>query len=409
MPFTPVRRLIHRHCFRTKLPSIVLGKRSREDTEEYNYGEPDPVVATPPESPIRPSVSIRQTACETHADHEDSDTYPSGLACLAIQTEDTDEDVVVITALDTIPFCCHEDLLAMPRDRLVAVAHFFNSKLPCALWIDAGLGIPDAKIRKAIEVLVGIRQRTPAAPKSLRMRPSDFYAAQNNVSRQWSIVDMSPRSSPLTHRTRAYDLYSPSPRLARLDEVDETVFSGSSERPIKKRRVSVKHVFTGEDDALKAAASQDVFMTPTPAARARPRPTYGYPARRPLCDSTTGVQRADAPGIQGPIPETALKLTHRGPSTKTSSSTSRQNLFLSGPVVSSTPRRNLRRQLRTPTRASNIRALVDATIFDFHSNTRASEYELDTRLNREMIFGIDGMRMCESYDGDFDEMDTRGE
>ncbi|KAI0077480.1 hypothetical protein K474DRAFT_1556026, partial [Panus rudis PR-1116 ss-1] len=76
--------------------------------------------------------------------------------CVALQNSDPDidSDVVIITALSTIPFCCHADLITMTRDQLVVVADTFNTKLPLALKIDTGAERCDAFIRNSIELLV---------------------------------------------------------------------------------------------------------------------------------------------------------------------------------------------------------------------------------------------------------------
>ncbi|KAI0725216.1 hypothetical protein C8Q72DRAFT_785949, partial [Fomitopsis betulina] len=75
-------------------------------------------------------------------------------ACVALQNEDKEQDVIVITALNVVPFCCHADLLAMDRLQLATVAWTLNQKLPKALQIDVRPCLPDAEIRDAIELLV---------------------------------------------------------------------------------------------------------------------------------------------------------------------------------------------------------------------------------------------------------------
>ncbi|PFH49711.1 hypothetical protein AMATHDRAFT_107868, partial [Amanita thiersii Skay4041] len=63
-------------------------------------------------------------------------------------------DTVIITALDYIPFCCHQSLADMTREELVQVAHFLNVKLPAALSIIIDEQRPADLIRSEIEVLV---------------------------------------------------------------------------------------------------------------------------------------------------------------------------------------------------------------------------------------------------------------
>ncbi|KAI0711754.1 hypothetical protein C8Q76DRAFT_570043, partial [Earliella scabrosa] len=75
-------------------------------------------------------------------------------ACVALQNEDTTEDAIVITALDVVPFCCHADLVTMPRTQLLVVAGTLNAKLPLAMQIDTSPARADASIRHSIELLV---------------------------------------------------------------------------------------------------------------------------------------------------------------------------------------------------------------------------------------------------------------
>lgn len=80
---------------------------------------------------------------------------PPNHFCVALLNEVADEDAIVVTALDALPFCCHADLCLMPREELQRVAYALNARLPAALRIDTRL--PDRHIRGAIESLVGLR------------------------------------------------------------------------------------------------------------------------------------------------------------------------------------------------------------------------------------------------------------
>ncbi|KAJ7490040.1 hypothetical protein B0H11DRAFT_1613626, partial [Mycena galericulata] len=73
---------------------------------------------------------------------------------MALQNEDLAEDAVIITALSTLPFCCHEDLLTMSRSALVGVAKSLNAKLPAVLRISTNRTRTDAAIRHEIEFVV---------------------------------------------------------------------------------------------------------------------------------------------------------------------------------------------------------------------------------------------------------------
>ncbi|KAG7441555.1 uncharacterized protein BT62DRAFT_836048, partial [Guyanagaster necrorhizus] len=73
---------------------------------------------------------------------------------IALQNEDACEDAIVITTLNSVPFCCHEDLLTMSHSQLVLVATTLNTKLPALLRIDVSLNRSDSFIRNSIEVIV---------------------------------------------------------------------------------------------------------------------------------------------------------------------------------------------------------------------------------------------------------------
>ncbi len=81
---------------------------------------------------------------------------------------------IVITTLDTVPFCCHEDLLTMSRSQLVQVATTLNARLPALLRIDTSLNRSDSFIRNSIEVIVGLRRDVPPAPKAVKMRSGEL-------------------------------------------------------------------------------------------------------------------------------------------------------------------------------------------------------------------------------------------
>ncbi|EGN94536.1 hypothetical protein SERLA73DRAFT_188496, partial [Serpula lacrymans var. lacrymans S7.3] len=81
-------------------------------------------------------------------------TQRSPLPGVALQTEDPESGAIIITSLAVPPFCCHEDLLTMPRIQLIKVAQALNERLPAALQIPVGTDVSDALIRNSIEVLV---------------------------------------------------------------------------------------------------------------------------------------------------------------------------------------------------------------------------------------------------------------
>ncbi|SJL16327.1 uncharacterized protein ARMOST_19848 [Armillaria ostoyae] len=198
-PFTPVRKLFLR---------LDLFKSSSVALEEYDTSEHDPVVDTPPaQSEIR---------------HPHTLSTPGSIA---LQNEDACEDAIVITTLDTVPFCCHEDLLTMSRSQLVQVATTLNARLPAVLRIDTSLNRSDSFIRNSIEVIVGLRRDVPPAPKAVRMRSGELRIEDDGgIS-----GNCSPPTSPLARLSARG-----TPRLTRLEEEDEE----ENDRPSKRRRVT---------------------------------------------------------------------------------------------------------------------------------------------------------------------------
>lgn len=179
--------------------------------------ESDDLPPPPPRRPILPLPSFKRRLVAASS--------PKRPARIALQNED--EDVVVITCLDTLPFNSHQELVAMNRGQLVAVAEALNSKLSIASQIDVGPQVSDVDIRTTIEVLVGIRRPiirrhnlpTPNAPNPARSRGR--------------VRNESPTSPLANHsRTRTYSSLVATPVLESLAEEDE-----SMEHHVKRRRV----------------------------------------------------------------------------------------------------------------------------------------------------------------------------
>jgi hypothetical protein len=147
---------------------------------------------------------------------------------MALQHDDLSSDAIIITGLDTLPFCCHEDLITMTRPQLIRAALALNEKLPAIMHIDVNPSRPDSFIRNSIEVIVGLKRNAPPAPKSLRLHTIDLDPE----------ADISPPISPLAARSRSHDYHFAlgGARLAKLDEEDEEM--DVVERPAKKRKVS---------------------------------------------------------------------------------------------------------------------------------------------------------------------------
>ncbi|KAL1716151.1 hypothetical protein EV715DRAFT_205859 [Schizophyllum commune] len=211
---------------------------------------------------------------------------------LALQTNDAEADAVIVTALDTPPFCCHEDLLTMAPAQLARVATSLNARLPMALRIDTNA--PSAAIRTAIEVLVGIRNgegpplasRTtpsnshshqdgeelrqperPHAPRRIRRLPTNALKLtlrdedeDEGGPRALLRMDRDPPSSPLAHRaappTPAPRAFPRTPTLARIDE--EAGSPGA--RPVKRRRViEARDTMTESEEAEIETPTWRVF------------------------------------------------------------------------------------------------------------------------------------------------------
>ncbi|KIM80273.1 hypothetical protein PILCRDRAFT_822773 [Piloderma croceum F 1598] len=199
-PCTPVcKRFLY--LFR---PTTALGKRTRNPSPDDEADAASRIHSSPVAS-----IGLKRSSS------------------VALQNEDGElEETVIITALKTIPFCCHEDLLTMTRPQLLAVAETLNSKLPVALRIDIKPSSTDSFVRNAIELIVGIKRPVPGAPKAVKLGLSSMADPDKSVS---------PPTSPLATKNRPRDVYQASPRLSVLKEEDEgTVMA----RPTKKRKVS---------------------------------------------------------------------------------------------------------------------------------------------------------------------------
>ncbi|KAF5372343.1 hypothetical protein D9615_009301 [Tricholomella constricta] len=130
--------------------------------------------------------------------------------------EDYTEDAVVITTPDDIPFCCHEDLITMSRDKLISVARSLNAKLLTDMAIDIDHVLPTSYIRSSIEHIVGLRANVPKSPKAprllidserdLRLRAEFDMLPQTNKSPPISLLARRSQSqgqlSPLVTRSQ---------------------------------------------------------------------------------------------------------------------------------------------------------------------------------------------------------------
>jgi hypothetical protein len=231
--FTPARRLIRQ--FRPPLQPSLIKKHSTH-AQKSEMIDSGPTISTPSSLPC---ISGSSHGLE----HTLSCNRPNPrAACVALQNEDTAEDAIVITALDTIPFCCHEDLLAMTRPQLINAALTLNNKLPAVLRIDIGSTRSDGFIRNSIEVLVGIRNGE--APYSSHTNDSRRDISEGSSSLIGPFLRNPPFTPPFTppcspRRNYPSDLstgVTPRTRLECLQEEDEP-------QAPKRRRVSPETTF----------------------------------------------------------------------------------------------------------------------------------------------------------------------
>ncbi|KAF7295185.1 Glutamine amidotransferase type-2 domain-containing protein [Mycena indigotica] len=208
------------HRLLSRVKSRQLANSPIQKPVRHGRPDPDPVVDTPPEKPR---------------------------ARVALQNEDLTEDVVVITALSTLPFCCHEDLLTMSRPGLVAVAESLNEKLPIAMRISISRTRTDTAIRNEVEFIVGLR---------------------NNRTHVHSVTTTRHRTPPPTtptsvSRKRHRVIYGTpaTPMLERLAEVEEEV-----EEPVRRKRLVMK---TPEPDASSPIASRHNTSSQSPTTKPR--------------------------------------------------------------------------------------------------------------------------------------------
>jgi len=233
---------------------VTMVKRSRTKT---NFASSVPRFLLDVLKPS-PAVVAEQNI---HAESREPQRQPARMveesavrsACIALQNEDQDEDAIVITALNVIPFCCHADLLLMSRTELLAVADILNGKLPGVLKIDVGPSRSDAYIRNSIELLVGLRRDVPQAPKPVR---------SHSISTQARILE-SPRSPLATKNKYILSVGTPQAALAVLREEDEEV--SAAQRPQKRRRYNAESPSSATapfDPARRVTRSQSHRVAP---------------------------------------------------------------------------------------------------------------------------------------------------
>ena len=187
---------------------------------------------------------------------------------VALLNEDSDvHGTIIISTLDSIPFCCHEDLLTMNSQQLHATMQALNAKLPCALRIDLKPSTTDAFIRNAIELIVGIKRTVPPAPKAIRLGWTALTETENR--------DVSPPTSPLARKGRPGGM----PMLPKcLESLVEEEISTMAEDGVKRRLSIQESVAANKRRRLPPRASAPVRRTKS--TRVSPRKSGPNSSRR---------------------------------------------------------------------------------------------------------------------------------
>lgn len=304
-------------------------------------------------------------------------------ACIALQNEDRDEDAVVITSLNVIPFCCHADLLTMSRAELVVVADTLNARLPRILSIDVGRSRSAAYIRKSIELLVGLRKDATQTPEAERSR--SVFTGVGEVSHSAG----SPR---LLDNATQQDASTGSVALEDSQEGfrDPDV---ASHRPQKKRRF----------DAEATVEASDRPMISRPITRSQSHRVGSVHPNSPLRnDITNRVLRTRSQNL--PARKPMLKGIHPNITVARGRSSSRPLGYLrsQSTVMTSTPkgRRSLGVGLVQPPRSpdgdsasASLTSNLASPIVEKVKRTLKRKLDQTAHDTTDLTFGIEGLTM----------------
>ena len=226
-PFTPIRRFFV--GLKLSKPIRALGKRVRAAEKPPAKNMLEQKRSRWIGYPLLGSISFAAATKAFKAPFV-KDLMPQqnqhGRPRIALQQYDQTLDAIVITTLPSYPFCCHEDLLTMPRSRLVQAALLLNSRLPICSPIELADSIPDAHIRHSIERLVGIVPEIPGTPKPIKSRRiekmdiTEIDLLGNLKQDTLPTPPTSPLSTRVSRRRRK-SLSVMSSLLERLEEEDE--------------------------------------------------------------------------------------------------------------------------------------------------------------------------------------------
>ncbi|KAG6888247.1 hypothetical protein C0992_009203 [Termitomyces sp. T32_za158] len=246
--------------------------KKRRAHRPFDYNNLDPIIDTPPEKvPVRNLFQSPHTYGKENIPSLPPSAPVSNLPVrnapwhkrVALISEDHSEDAVIVTTLDTVPFCCHEDLITMSRKQLIDVACALNARLPVVLAIDTDEALATSWIRASIERVVGIRADVPRAPKVVKV----LRDSNGSLERKWKgassgvKMDRTLPTSPLASRSQQFGSLV-SPGLDRLVEEDEEDDEEEVDR-LSKRRKLVFEDTGGKSDSDVVMAS-DTEHTPTP-------------------------------------------------------------------------------------------------------------------------------------------------
>ncbi|THV05263.1 hypothetical protein K435DRAFT_118767 [Dendrothele bispora CBS 962.96] len=194
----------------------LLGKRSRRRAESVSTppGPPtsSPVRSSsiPPSSPPQTPVKrVERSIKSSPSSQPETQAQPSHNPVALLQNHDTSPsiDAIVITSLDILPFCCHEDLCLMSKRELVQVAKTLNNKLPSALKIDLGEEDEGENrerrwIRKEIERVVDIKVPDPLQSSGNLVQSEAGSHENETVSVSVSAPPPAPKVNRMTSMSR---------------------------------------------------------------------------------------------------------------------------------------------------------------------------------------------------------------
>lgn len=163
-----------------------------------------------------PSAACLPTSASFALDSSQEDkTYTN-----KVFDEDEDkDDAILITALPSLPFCCHADLILMTRTALISVADHINAYLPSVAQIPVDDGVKSEDIRRIIEEMVGLREKGGAAQEGDIGGVKSGCGIGRTVALESSNSFFGPQG---THRRPGKSVTFARPLFASLDNASDT-------------------------------------------------------------------------------------------------------------------------------------------------------------------------------------------